>query len=239
VADAATWLAGRLGALTQNSPLAAAPLNDPGVGSFWEAVLADAPLVITVPAVDGATAGAVGPAPGTPIQQFGSDVLSAIGAPLTTSNLGAFAAWAAGENTCAGFNPLATTQPEPGATAFNTLADGGHVWNYPTLAVGVQATVTALTNGRYGRVIAAFQADAGEAAVAAAVEASPWGTHRFGSPTYAGRECGGSGSGSGSASPPPTLPTVTGPDAIPATIVARAEVYQAIWEQMEELAPAG
>jgi len=241
VAGAATWLAGRLGALAGDSPLASEPLSDPGAASFWEALLAGAPLVITEPAVNAATANAAGPAAGTPIQQFASAVLADIAAPLTTSNLGAFAAWAAGENTCAQFNPLATTQPEPGATPFNTLTDGGHVWNYPTLAVGVEATTTALTNGRYGPVISAFRADAGEAAVAAAVEASPWGTKRFGSPTYAGRQCGGSGSGSssGSASPPPTLPTVTGADAVPATIVARAAVYQAIWEQMESLAAAG
>jgi hypothetical protein len=234
VADAANWLARRLAALAVNPPASEAPLDGPSVGQYWEAVLAAAPLVIASPAPTGSSAAASAPAEGTPIREFGGDVLANIGAPVTDSNLGAFAAWAAGENTCAQFNPLATTQPEPGATPFNTLQDGGHVWNYPTLAVGVQATTAALTNGRYQPVIAAFQADAGEAAVASAVESSPWGTHSFGSPTYAGRQCRGP---SPTPATTPSLPTVTGPDAVVATIVARAAVYQAIWEQLEQLTP--
>ncbi len=235
VRTAAAWLAGQLAALAQGSPLVKGPLSDPVVSRFWHDVLVAAPLAIITPAVGGADVAPVDPG-ANPIRQFGAAVLGNIAAPVSATNLDAFAAWAAGEGACARFNPLATTQPEPGATPFNNLDGGGHVWNYPTFAVGVQATTTALTNGLYQEVIAAFQASAGVAAVAAAVERSPWGTQTFGSPTYDAHQCGPSGPDPGS--PPPTLPTVTGPDAVPATIVARAIRYQAIWSQMEALAPA-
>jgi hypothetical protein len=84
----------------------------------------------------------------------------------------------------------------------------------------------------YQPVIAAFQASAGVASVAAAVERSPWGTKHFGSPGYAGRACP---SGPAPAPPPATLPTVAGPDAVSATIVARALRYQAIWSDTATL----
>jgi len=232
VRASADWLAALLAALSQGSPLAQQPLASPGASQFWQSVLARAPLAILAPASDGPPAPPA--SPGTnPIQQFGSAVMARISAPITASNLGAFSAWAAGEGTCARYNPLATTQPEAGATPFNNLSGGGHVWDYPSFAVGVQATTTALTNGLYQPVIAAFQADAGVNAVAAAVERSPWGTHHFGSTAYAGVACSNDGSGSAA---PPTLPTVTGPAAVPATIMARALQYQQTWQQMNVLA---
>ena len=231
VRSAASWLAQRLAALAQGSSMADGDLSQPAVSSYWEALMAGAPVAISTIAPSVGT-GSSDTAPGNPganpIQQFGSAVLTRIGAPITAANLGAFSAWAAGEGTCAQFNPLATTQPEPGATPFNTLHDGGHVWNYPSMALGVQATVTALTNGLYQRVIEAFVASGGVAAVAGAVEQSPWGTSTFGSPTYAGKACADDG---GSGTPTPTLPTVTGTDSIAATIVARAAEYQFIWSQ--------
>lgn len=235
VRAAADWLAAQLASSAQGSPLAQGPLSDPDVSRFWHDVLVAAPLAIAAPAAGGADVTPVDPG-ANPIRQFGAAVLRNIAAPVSAANLDAFAAWAAGEGACARFNPLATTQPEPGATPFNNLDGGGHVWNYPTFAVGVQATTTALTNGLYQEVMAAFQASAGVAAVAAAVERSPWGTQTFGSPSYDARQCGASSPVA--ASPPPTLPTVTGPDAVAATIVARAIRYQAIWSQMETLAPA-
>nr|MDQ6944922.1 hypothetical protein [Actinomycetota bacterium] len=231
----ANWLAGQLALLARGSPVAQLPLSDPEAGRFWQKVLASAPLVIAAPAPGGADVTPVDPG-ANPIRQFGGAVLARIAAPVTSANLDAFAAWAAGEGTCARFNPLATTQPEPGSTPFNTFGAGYHVWNYPSFAVGVQATTTAMTNGLYRPVIAAFQASAGVAAVAAAVERSPWGTRTFGSPSYAGRQCGTAGPGPNVV--PPILPTVSGPDAVPATIVARAVRYQAIWSQMAALAPS-
>jgi hypothetical protein len=241
VRAAADWLAARLAALAQGSDLAGRPLGDPGADGFWQQVLAGAPLLIAAPAplADPVGSDLTPVDPGAnPIRQFGAAVLARISAPATAANLDAFAAWAAGEGSCARFNPLATTQPEPGATPFNTLSGGGHVWNYPDFSTGVKATTTALTNGLYQPVIAAFQAGAGVAAVAAAVEGSPWGTKHFGSTTYAGARCsGGGGTSTGSGTPPPTLPTIVGPDAVPATIVARALRYQAIWSDMVALSP--
>jgi hypothetical protein len=238
VAAAAQWLAGRLADLDRGSPPASQDLTQPAAARHWQAMVAAAPLRVTAIAPGGgADLTPVDPGANL-IRQFGAAVLSRIAAPVTGANLDAFAAWAAGEGTCARFNPLATTQPEPGAVAFNNLPGGGHVWNYPSFAVGVQATTTALTNGLYQPVIDAFRASAGLAAVAAAVERSPWGTRHFGSPTYTGRSCGGAGSpGSGSQAPPPTIPTLTGPDAIAATIVARAANYQVAWSQLATLAP--
>jgi hypothetical protein len=240
VRAAAAWLAAQLTALAKGSPLAQRPLSDPEASRFWQQVIAAAPLTIASPATGG---GDVTPVPpgDNPIRQFASAVLARISAPSSSANLDAFAAWAAGEGSCARFNPLATTQPEPGATPFNNLSGGGHVWHYPSFAIGVQATTTALTNGLYQPVIAAFQASAGVAAVEAAVVRSPWGTRHFGSTSYAGRQCAGGGSAPGPApggAPPPTLPTVAGPDAVPATIVARAIQYEAVWSQMIALAPA-
>jgi len=143
------------------------------------------------------------------VQQFGSAVLAAIGAPASANNLGAFSAWTAGEGACAAFNPLDTTQPESGAWAYNSFGPGGqyHVWNYPSFAVGVQATVTALTNGRYGPILTAFRNDAGVAAIESAVAASPWGTHVFGSTSYTASKSGTNFFSNGGSSPPTNPPT--------------------------------
>jgi len=233
VRAAAAWLAGQLATLAQGNPEASGSLGTAAVDRFWQTVIAAAPLLIASVAPDAADVTPVD-AGADPIRQFGAAVMPLIGAPVTQANLDAFAAWAGGEGTCARFNPLATTQPEPGATPFNTLSGGGHVWNYPSFGVGVQATTTALTNGLYQAVIDAFRASAGASAVAAAVERSPWGTKHFGPVTYAGRACPGD---TGPAAPPPTLPTVLGPDAVAATIVARAAQYETIWSEMVALAP--
>jgi hypothetical protein len=236
VRTAAQWLAQRMAELAGGATAGAAPgvadLTQPAAARFWQAVVAAAPLRILAVSPSGADVTPVDPG-ANPIRQFGGAVMARINAPVTAANLDAFAAWAAGEGTCARYNPLATTQPEPGATPFNTFGGGLHVWNYPSFAVGVQATTTALTNGLYRPVIAAFVASAGVAAVAMAVEQSPWGTRAFGSTTYGGKACGGN---AGPSEPPPTLPTITGVDAVPATIVARAARYQVIWSQMVAMA---
>lgn len=242
VAAAALWLAENLSTTAHGDPQGGQDLSRPAVARFWQTVVAAAPLGITAIAPGGGGADLTPVDPGANlIRQFGAAVLSRIAAPATAANLGAFSAWAAGEGTCARFNPLATTQPEPGAVAFNNLPGGGHVWNYPSFGVGVQATTTALTNGLYQPVIDAFRASAGVAAVEAAVERSPWGTRHFGSPSYAGRSCGASGGSPApdGQAPPPTLPTVTGPEAVAATIVARAADYQLAWSQLAALAAAG
>lgn len=234
VGAAATWLADRLAVLAHGDARAAGSLNDAAVSRFWQSLLLAAPVLITTVATNGADPVPLSPSTNS-IRSFAAAVMGRIGAPDSAANLDAFAAWAAGEGTCARFNPLATTQPEAGATPFNNLSGGGHVWNYPTFAVGVQATTTAMTNGLYQPVLDAFRASAGVAAVAAAVERSPWGTRLFGSPTYAGRSC--AGFGDPTAPPPP--PAASGPDAVAAAIVARGAQYELAWAQMAAAAPSG
>src|SRR5207244_12113050 len=117
VARSADWLAARMAA--RQPP------------SSWQEVVASLPLLILRPA---------SVREGTPIRQFAADLLTALGDPLTAANIDAITAWAAGEGSCARNNPLDTTQPKPGATPFNTLTGGGHVWNYPSSAVGLAAT---------------------------------------------------------------------------------------------------
>ena len=245
---------------------AAARQTSPAGGSrWWTQLVASLPLHIDAVAASGVdrppgtpagvpAPGAAAPAPAAapgdnPVRAFGTLVLPRLGAPVTAANLDAFDAWAAGEGSCAAFNPLDTTQPAPGATAFNTLPGGGHVWNYPSLDTGVRATVETLLNGLYQPILTVLQAGAGIAALAGAVRRSPWGTVVFGSPSYDARQCatGPGRSLAGTARPQPhpsqgsqasqtsqalpLPPTVAGPDAIAATIVVRAATYQTIWDQ--------
>jgi hypothetical protein len=153
---------------------------------------------------------------GGSIRQFAVDLLTALGDPVTGTNVDALVAWAAGEGSCARFNPLDTTQPKPGATPFNTLPGGGHVWNYPSAAVGLAATVETLQNGLYRPILAVLNSGAGVGALEQAVRSSQWGTGRFGSTQYTGRPCGWSG-GPGPAA-----------EAIADAIVARAGLYEAL-----------
>ncbi|MFN8036684.1 MAG: hypothetical protein U0V73_12190 [Acidimicrobiia bacterium] len=104
--------------------------------------------------------------------KWGTDVLSALGMPLTDQNVTAMTAWARAEGTDAAFNPIATTQSSPGATNFNSVG----VKNYASYEDGLAATVKTLTNGRYGNILAALQTGNDAEAVARAVADSPWGT---------------------------------------------------------------
>jgi hypothetical protein len=72
--------------------------------------------------------------------------LGAINAPITRSNLVVIVAWETAEFTSARWNPLATTYPMPGATAYN---DSG-VRNYVSLQQGLQATVKTLSRPGFG-----------------------------------------------------------------------------------------
>ena len=83
-------------------------------------------------------------------------------------------AWAAGEGghwlNTALYNPLDTTQPEPGASSINSVG----VRAYLSWSQGILATITTLTNGYYGPILAALSEGRD---IAYAVEHSPWGTH--------------------------------------------------------------
>jgi hypothetical protein len=106
-------------------------------------------------------------------------LLSAGGWPQTSCNLAAVTAWenAEGGNwaNAARFNPLDTTQPEPGSTGINSV----NVQAYPSWQAGFTATLATLGNGNYGPILSALRSGTSAQAVTDAVAASPWGTAAF------------------------------------------------------------
>jgi len=106
--------------------------------------------------------------------QFAYQLLAALGVRPTYDNVAAIVAWETLENTQALNNPLATERVMgvPGEDNFNSVG----VRNYPTLAVGVAATVVTLSNGLYGGILGALQ-NGTFTEIANAVDASPWGDH--------------------------------------------------------------
>ena len=123
------------------------------------------------------TPGGGGAFGGVPQSKWATDFLTALGAPITSENMKAITAWEAAESGGGGghFNPLNTTEIEPGNTAYNSNG-GDPVKNYTSYEQGIQANLAALTNGRYGDVIAALMAGNNAMSVAQAIAASPWGT---------------------------------------------------------------
>jgi len=105
---------------------------------------------------------------------WAAEFLQTLGAPVCQSNLIAMVAWQSSEGTTASWNPLATTLSADGATDFN----GVGVKNYPSLAIGLAATVDTLryglVNDGYGPVVTALQACAPPDATAAAINRSLW-----------------------------------------------------------------
>ena len=91
---------------------------------------------------------------------FALGILSYAGWPVTEGNLRALVCWMQKENTGAGYNPLATTQPMPGAGFWNYIGEGKNygVRNYTSFEQGVQATVQTLLNGNYPNIVAGLQA---------------------------------------------------------------------------------
>lgn len=87
------------------------------------------------------------------VNPFILGVLQGMGAPVNPTNIAFLSAWFNREGTRAQYNPLATTQGAPGATQFNSVG----VKNYPSLAVGIAATIQTLENGRYGDIVAALK----------------------------------------------------------------------------------
>lgn len=110
-------------------------------------------------------------------------VLDKISAPHSNNALNALYAWAQAES--APFdvmhinNPLNTTWTMPGATPWNTLGSGGHVWIYASIEDGIAATaLTLLQPNFYPTILAHLRAGdpytswTGEACV----ELQRWGT---------------------------------------------------------------
>ena len=110
-------------------------------------------------------------------KDFADAVLRAIGAPVTAVNEKALVAWEAQAgghwNNSRQYNPLNTTQKEPGASYGGAQ---GNIGSYNSWQQGLDATVTTLTNGRYGSIVDALKRQDAQG-FQKAVNSSPWGTH--------------------------------------------------------------
>jgi hypothetical protein len=92
------------------------------------------------------------------MRHFANGVMTQLGAPHGGANVASFNCWASIENSRAGWNPLDTTMPEPGASNFNTTSDGtAHVKNYASESQGEQATAATLLNGSYNDLAQGFK----------------------------------------------------------------------------------
>lgn len=105
---------------------------------------------------------------------FISALLSTLSAPDNAANQNSLAAWFRHEFGSwpprAANNPMATTQPEPGATTYNPIG----VKNYPDSLTGVKATAATLNNGLYPTIIANLRAGKGICGGGMAGEFSKW-----------------------------------------------------------------
>jgi hypothetical protein len=104
--------------------------------------------------------------------RFAHDFLARLGMPRSAENVRAIIAWQQAEGTRARFNPLATTQPWPGATNFNSVG----VKNFASYEDGLAANVDVIRNGRYENILAALRRGTSAEEVARAIADGPWGT---------------------------------------------------------------
>jgi len=116
--------------------------------------------------------------------QWARDILATLGDPQTASNETFVESWIAkesgssyaGTNGSIRYNPLNTTQPEPGSVGAGAQ---GNIASYPTVAEGLAGTAAALDNGYYGSIDAALEAGTAAQANASGALAgnlSTWGT---------------------------------------------------------------
>lgn len=88
-------------------------------------------------------------------------MLTALGALPTAANIKSITNWIHQETPSwpplTKNNPMNTTQPEPGSKSVNSVG----VQAYPSAAIGINATVTTLENGRYPAIVAALRAGRG------------------------------------------------------------------------------
>jgi len=78
-------------------------------------------------------------------KSWAESVLKAGGWPRTDANIQSLIAWALNEGGGGEFNPLNTTEPEPGAGSFNSVG----VRNYKSWQQGIAATVATLQSSDY------------------------------------------------------------------------------------------
>lgn len=124
---------------------------------------------------------AVTAAGGPGAAQWAVAFLSRIPEPVTSCNEAAIEAWedeeGGGVTNTATYNPLNTTQTEPGSYPIPDNSAG--VQAFPSRSEGLQANVIAITNGLYGPILSALDAGDNAQAVADAVASSDWGTAGF------------------------------------------------------------
>lgn len=105
-------------------------------------------------------------------------ILNGLSAPGSANNVAKLNAWNACEGNLAGHSGLGINNP------FNTTLDYGGgvsvnsagVKSYPTMTIGVQATVQTLQAARYKAVVSNLVNDGSFSAFATAVGSSGWGT---------------------------------------------------------------
>ena len=97
---------------------------------------------------------------GTVSNSFMANVLTQVGAPASTINEQNLQEWQRWEGGNATWNPLNCIQPMPGSTNYNTFGNNYHVQNYPTEAIGEQATVETLLNTLFPNVLVKLRASA-------------------------------------------------------------------------------
>lgn len=122
----------------------------------------------------------------TPLS-WAKELLKRLGDPDTPDNESAIIGWEQAEggnwHNPDRFNPLDTTQDEPGAVSTNSVG----VKAYTSWDQGFDATITTLTNGLYQPILTALGVGNDSFAVTDAVNSSKWGTHgAFPAPTGVG-----------------------------------------------------
>lgn len=109
---------------------------------------------------------------------FWQKVLEYVNALPTANNISILQKWQPFEGGNAAFNPLNTTQKEPGSTEYNSAG----VQNYPSQAVGEIATAKTLINGYYAHILLALRTDISIndwSKYPIPEEVDTWGTHGF------------------------------------------------------------
>lgn len=113
---------------------------------------------VTTPAKGGSKPGSPGNVPNNAKEKQVIDaILKGLGGPSSAANESSLANWFKREEPTfpppCQYNPMATTENEPGATTFNSAG----VKNYLSWNQGIDATVKTLDNGRYPAIVAALQ----------------------------------------------------------------------------------
>ena len=125
-------------------------------------------------------------------------VLAAIGAPQTPNNVAFLDSWANLEGGTAAYNPLNTTLPAAGSSAYN----GVGVQSYTSPQQGVASTAQTLLNGNYPNLVAALRSGNPFGSSAIANDLSTWSGGGYSSvPVPAGLTTTSQGSTVGASTP--------------------------------------